>query len=75
MPSEDVEFLEEPNPVHRLDKDMNLPLSPRLLDATWSFQVITRFSMKGTMDCVTISRRKALMAAASDSRMNFAGAS
>lgn len=56
----------EPKPAHRRDIDINLPLIPRLRDATWSFQTATLFSMNGMTDCTTSSRMNALIAVASE---------
>ena len=63
------ELREEPKAVKRLERDMKRPERPRRREATWSFQVMMRFSMKGTMDWVTISRRNERMAEASESKM------
>lgn len=69
MPPDEPPILErelEPKPAHRRDIDINLPLIPRLRDATWSFQTATLFSMKGMTDCTTSSRMNALIAVASE---------
>lgn len=58
----------DPKPAHRRDIDMNLPLMPRLRDATWSFHTATLFSMNGITDCTTSSRMNALIEVASESK-------